>query len=93
VAEKIYAAHTRLDVRKLEADSLAIPLPASKAGEGKVREGLVPRVTGMGAKDAVYLLESCGLQVTLSGMGSVVSQSIPPGQRLTGGQSITITLR
>lgn len=34
-----------------------------------IREGLVPNVVGMGAKDAVYLLESVGLRASLNGMG------------------------
>ena len=58
-----------------------------------IREGLVPRVTGMGARDAVYLLENAGLKVSLSGVGRVVSQSIQPGQRVVKGQTILLTLR
>ena len=58
-----------------------------------IRENLVPNVVGMGAKDAVYLLESKGLQVTLSGMGKVVSQSISPGSRASKGQTVSLTLR
>jgi len=54
---------------------------------------LVPNVTGMGAKDAVYVLEKCGLNVRLSGRGRVESQSVPSGQRVVKGQTITITLR
>lgn len=56
-------------------------------------EGLVPRVTGMGAKDAVFLMESVGLRVNLQGRGRVVSQSIPPGQRITKGQTVLLTLK
>lgn len=58
-----------------------------------VREGLVPRVVGMGAKDAVYLLEQAGLKVSLSGIGRVASQSIQPGQRAFRGQTILLTLK
>ncbi len=52
----------------------------------------VPSVVGMGAKDAVYLLESKGLKVSLSGIGKVSSQSIPQGARIVKGQRITIQL-
>ncbi|MDR3119298.1 MAG: transpeptidase family protein [Mediterranea sp.] len=52
----------------------------------------VPRVIGMGAKDAVYLLESKGLKVRLSGTGSVCKQSIPQGSRIRTGQTIWIEL-
>lgn len=56
-------------------------------------EGLVPRVTGMGAKDAVFLMESVGLRVNLQGSGRVISQSISPGQRIAKGQTVLLTLK
>ncbi|WP_321435994.1 penicillin-binding protein [uncultured Bacteroides sp.] len=52
----------------------------------------MPNVIGMGAKDAVYLLESKGLKVSLSGMGKVQSQSIPQGARIIKRQTVTIQL-
>lgn len=55
--------------------------------------GLVPRVTGMGAKDAVFLMENAGLRVSLQGVGRVVSQSIPPGQKINKGQTVLLTLK
>lgn len=58
-----------------------------------VNGSLVPNVRGMGARDALYLLEEAGLRVLLSGAGRVVSQSISPGSRLVKGQTITITLK
>jgi len=56
-------------------------------------ENLVPNVSGMGARDALYLLESIGLKVEMSGVGRVYSQSIPAGSRYTRGSNITIRLR
>lgn len=53
---------------------------------------IVPDVRGMGAKDAVYTLESRGLKVRLSGVGQVVSQSIPPHSKYKKGQTIHIKL-
>ena len=53
----------------------------------------VPNVKGCGAKDAVYLLESCGLTVRLSGKGKVRSQSIQPGSAVRKGQIIYLTLK
>lgn len=53
----------------------------------------VPNVIGMGAKDAVYLMESKGLRVRLSGVGRVVSQSIPSGQKVVKGQTIGLHLK
>ena len=56
-------------------------------------ENLVPNVVGMGAKDAVFALEDCGLRVTLSGQGSVVSQSVKNGSKVVPGQMVTLTLK
>lgn len=52
----------------------------------------VPSVIGMGASDAVYLLESKGLKVSLTGVGKVRSQSIAQGTVIKRGQTIQIEL-
>ena len=56
-------------------------------------KSLVPNVVGMGAKDALYILETRGLRVHLSGCGRVRQQSIMPGTRIGRGQSIHLTLK
>lgn len=53
----------------------------------------VPNVVGMGAKDAVYLLESYGMKVHLSRVGKVHTQSIPSGSMVRKGEYITLTLK
>lgn len=53
----------------------------------------VPDVRGMGAKDAVYLLESRGMKVLLSGVGKVVKQSVPAGGRPVKGQVVKLVLK
>ncbi|MGE4567987.1 MAG: penicillin-binding transpeptidase domain-containing protein, partial [Bacteroidales bacterium] len=55
--------------------------------------GLVPNVLDMGLKDALFLLESAGLRVSVKGKGRVVSQSQMPGSKLVAGSRIEITLR
>jgi cell division protein FtsI (penicillin-binding protein 3) len=57
-----------------------------------VTRGIVPDVTGMGAKDAVYLLEKCGLRVRLRGFGFVTQQSLPFGHRIVKNELIQIVL-
>lgn len=59
----------------------------------KPEDKLVPTVIGMGAKDAVYLLESKGLRVRLTGVGKVQRQSIAQGTTIKQGQTILIELR
>lgn len=133
IAEKVYASNMSFDIRDIEPDSLAVKLPAPKAGELNaleyvlnkldidfdtdstetewvaakrieegnelrlkdipVRKGLVPNVIGMGAKDAVYLLESAGLKVSLSGAGRVSSQSVPPGTAVSRVKGVSLILR
>ena len=56
-------------------------------------QNFVPSVIGMGAKDAVYLLESKGLKVHLVGVGKVKSQSIANGSIVRKGQTVTLTLK
>jgi len=53
---------------------------------------LAPDVRGMGAKDAVYQLESRGLKVRLQGRGTVKSQSYPAGKEIVKGSICTLTL-
>lgn len=57
-----------------------------------VKEGLVPNVSGMGLRDALYLLETTGLQVKVIGRGAVAKQSLPAGTKINKGQLITIEL-
>ncbi len=52
----------------------------------------IPDVTGLGLKDAVYLLENMGLKVIASGRGKVSHQSLPQDADFTRGQSINIQL-
>lgn len=54
---------------------------------------LMPNVVGMGLKDALYILESRGLDVHFSGRGTVRSQSIPAGRKISAGQNVSLTLR
>lgn len=60
--------------------------------ENKVIENLVPNVKGMTLRDALFLLESTGLKVNVSGKGRVVEQSKIPGTRISNGNEITIKL-
>jgi cell division protein FtsI (penicillin-binding protein 3) len=58
----------------------------------KIIDNLVPDVSGMGAKDAVFLLEKAGLHVVINGFGKVKKQSVPPGTRTEKGSRIVISL-
>jgi cell division protein FtsI (penicillin-binding protein 3) len=58
----------------------------------KIRHDQVPSVIGMGLRDAIYVLESMGLQVRIVGRGTVFRQSINAGSRVEKGQEIIIQL-
>lgn len=64
----------------------------SLEGNSTVKQGIVPDVTGMGARDAIYLLENAGLRVTLVGAGKVKQQSIAGGSTVMKGATIKIEL-
>lgn len=52
----------------------------------------MPDVTGMGARDVVYLLQGMGLRVKLKGVGRVVRQSIQPGAKGLQGKQVVLTM-
>jgi cell division protein FtsI (penicillin-binding protein 3) len=58
----------------------------------KVSRYIMPDLTGMGLKDAMYLLENSGLSVKIEGYGKVKKQSIQAGAKIIKGSSIYLTL-
>lgn len=58
----------------------------------QLQEKVMPDVTGMNVRDAIYLLESIGLAPRVSGKGKVVAQSIEPGITVEKGQKIDLKL-
>ena len=86
-----------LNYQKDKSDWISMSKSSEQAGliskPRPVLNNLVPNVVGMGAADAVYLLESCGMYVQLYGKGRVVSQSIMNGQNIVKGSTITLTLK
>lgn len=58
----------------------------------KIVELYIPDVSGMGARDAVFILESAGLRVQVKGRGMVKRQSIPAGSKVKRGSSCIIEL-
>jgi len=58
-----------------------------------VSRNAVPNLVGMGAKDAVYILENLGLRVQVLGRGKVVTQNIKPGTVARKGSTAVINLQ
>ena len=53
----------------------------------------IPNVMGMGARDAVYLIESRGVRCTVHGRGKVVEQSLEPGHYIKKGEACSLKLK
>lgn len=66
----------------------AIQLAKSQA----YAKNLIPDVLGMGARDAVFMLESRGVSVRLTGRGKVVGQSLPAGHEIKKGDICNLKL-
>ncbi len=56
-----------------------------------VKKNEVPNVIGMGARDAIYLMERAGIRVEIKGAGKVIKQSILPGKPVRN-QKVRLTL-
>ena len=95
IADKVYATFLKdyagdydTTVEKTVAKNIKIKTPPLD-----VTPGEMPNVTGMGARDAVYLLEKQGLKVALQGYGKVISQSLSQGSGYNKGQTVTLALQ
>lgn len=61
--------------------------------QDKTQANVMPDVTGMGARDAVFLIESRGVKTKLYGRGKVTQQSIAAGHTISKGMACILTLR
>ncbi|MFW5762379.1 MAG: penicillin-binding transpeptidase domain-containing protein, partial [Cyclobacteriaceae bacterium] len=61
--------------------------------ENQYQPGVVPDVTGMRLRDALYLLENTGLRVFYSGKGRVSSQSVAANSKIKKGSTIKLELK
>jgi len=57
-----------------------------------IPQELVPNVVDMGLKDALFLLETKGLNVIVDGRGTVREQSIQAGSQLRRGMEVTLNM-
>ena len=60
--------------------------------EKQYGKGTVPDITGMGARDAIFLMESRGIKTKIYGRGKVVKQSLMPGTPAKRGSVCSIIL-
>ena len=65
---------------------------APRLAHDKTARNIIPNVTGMGARDAVYQLESRGVKAKLRGRGQVKSQSLYAGTAIKQGMVCELVL-
>ena len=80
------AADYVMGMLDVEAGKVALSKPEFAANT-------MPSTIGMGASDAVYLVEQQGVKVRLHGTGEVVRQSIAPGTSLGPGMTCVLELK
>ena len=76
--------------RTMQLKNNTVALNAASYNDSRIP--VTPDVTGMGLKDAVYLLENKGFKTAVSGRGRVINQSIAAGTNFTKGQKISLVL-
>ena len=79
-----YASASKTDTSKINFSNSNI--------ESQLKKGIMPNLSGLSAKDALYLLENNGMDVKILGFGSVKKQSIEAGQKFSRGNRIVLTL-
>ncbi|MFW6259357.1 MAG: penicillin-binding protein [Tangfeifania sp.] len=96
--ERILKLAEELEIENIEGQSVSGLAKVYKKKkqiipeESDISSGKVPDVTGMGASDAVFLLENAGLQVQVKGVGKVQKQSLKPGTSVRKGAYVYLTL-
>ena len=84
----------KTQVQNLNSDHVAVNADSMTVFVNGVSDtpGILPDVVGMGASDAVYLLEEKGLKVESNGFGRVYRQSPTPGSPVVKGDIVSLDL-
>jgi len=84
----------KTQVQNLTSDHVAVNADSMTVFVNGVNDtpGILPDVVGMGASDAVYLLEEKGLKVESKGFGRVYRQSPTPGSPVVKGDIVSLDL-
>lgn len=99
-AEELKVLYKELDFPVADEDEVSTQWISTQATETGVSykpktlpKGVVPAVIGMGARDAVAILENLGLRVHIQGVGRVTSQSLRAGSAYRPGNTIFLKLQ
>ena len=86
---EIKSVHGRPDTHLASVEKTDSTIVLSK---NEIAVDVVPDVCGMGASNAIFLMENAGLQVKIKGIGKVKQQSLKAGTKYTAGQTVYLTL-
>lgn len=87
--------HLGISAKSPAAEEWVKPTLAAERVDLKINETdkpVVPDVSGMPLRDALFILENKGLRVNYNGTGRVIQQSILPGTQLTPNTTINLVL-
>lgn len=87
--------HLGISAKSPAAEEWVKPTLVAERLDLKINETdkpVVPDVTGMPLRDALFILENKGLRVNYNGTGRVIQQSILPGTQLTPNTTINLVL-
>ncbi len=82
--EGSWTANNKTDSTKITLQTVDV--------ETQLKRGTMPNLSGMSAKDALFLLENNGLNVKIQGFGAVRKQSVEAGTKFFKGSQIVLTL-
>ncbi len=77
---------------EVNTDIVSIDAASGAVSGVATRDGTMPNVKGLGAKDAIYLLELYGLKPRMNGYGRVMEQSPEPGTAIQPNRTVYIRL-
>jgi cell division protein FtsI (penicillin-binding protein 3) len=77
----------------VKADIVSVNAAKGTVTSLAIADGKMPNVRGLGAKDAMYLLEMHGLKARINGYGRVVEQSPAPGTVVRQNRTVYIRLQ
>lgn len=80
------------DDNKYAIGKVSVSNKHAKIEVADIDDNIVPDLTGMGLRDALFLLEKRHLKVKANGVGKVISQSLPFGHKVTPNETIILTL-
>ena len=80
------------DTNQYALGKVSVSNKHAKVTVEEIEDDIIPNLTGMGLRDALFLLEKRHLKVKVQGVGKVTSQSIAAGSKIKPNETIMLTL-